>query len=266
MLDYWFISAAIAVVLASSMFIALTLLPAALIKRRLRQKLALAARGRLALTYDDGPGPKLTTPLLKVLREHDARATFYLVGFRAERFPDAADAIAAAGHEIGNHSHAHRHAWKAWPWRAVSDLHQGYQTMSRWMSGVATYRPPFGKLTTWTYLAAKKRRCMLSFWTTDGADTWPALPDPAMVARQVAAAGGGVVLLHSHDRGEDRQRYVLEVTKRLLETARQHGLQVCTMSEILHASEHHQPGRAFSEAGTQASSKQQNRVFDAATP
>src|SRR5688572_32334322 len=129
----WVLSIAGTLVALAGIVIVATLAPAALIKRRLRNELALKSRGRLALTYDDGPGPQLAMPLLRLLAEHGARASFFLLGFRAERFPQTADAIRAAGHELGNHTHWHRHAWRTLPWLAVRDVHKGYETMSRWM-------------------------------------------------------------------------------------------------------------------------------------
>ncbi|WP_433292827.1 polysaccharide deacetylase family protein [Actinoplanes sp. CA-030573] len=56
-----------------------------------------------ALTFDDGPGPQSTPGLLEVLARHRAKATFFLVGERAERYPELVAAITAAGHEIANH-------------------------------------------------------------------------------------------------------------------------------------------------------------------
>lgn len=227
----------IALTLFIAMYFALTFIPASIIKRRLIKQLARNSKGRLALTYDDGPGPALTPPLLQLLASAGARATFYLVGFRCERFPVQADEILSAGHEIGNHTQMHGNAWQflgAFPWKAVRDVIHGYQKMSRWMRGDAVFRPPFGKMTTWTFLAARRRKAPLGFWTCDGGDTWKSLPDPDAIVQKIARAGGGVVLLHSHDRGEDRQRYVLDVTERLLRTARERGMRLCTMSEILH--------------------------------
>lgn len=60
----------------------------------------------VALTFDDGPGP-YTDRLLEILRAHDARATFFLIGDRAAADPAAARRIAGAGMEIGNHTWQH---------------------------------------------------------------------------------------------------------------------------------------------------------------
>jgi peptidoglycan/xylan/chitin deacetylase (PgdA/CDA1 family) len=57
----------------------------------------------VALTIDDGPHPATTPDLLRVLRRHGARATFFLIGERAERRPDLVGRIAAEGHEVANH-------------------------------------------------------------------------------------------------------------------------------------------------------------------
>jgi peptidoglycan/xylan/chitin deacetylase (PgdA/CDA1 family) len=56
-----------------------------------------------ALTLDDGPDPSLTPRVLDLLRAHGARATFFLIGSRAERHPELVRSIRDAGHEIGNH-------------------------------------------------------------------------------------------------------------------------------------------------------------------
>lgn len=233
-------------------FVLLSLVPASIAKRRMKRALAAAVRGRLALTYDDGPGPDLTPPLLEVLRRHGAKATFFLVGFRAQRHPEAIDRMAAGGHELGNHTHWHKHVWRCWPWRGVRDVHQGYETLSRWIAGNALFRPPFGKMTTWSFRAATRRGAATCFWTHDGGDTWPTLPNPLAIVQSVVQSGGGVVLLHSHDRGQDRQQYVLEVTDQLLDAARQHGLPVCIMSEILDASSRHAVNSSLKHAASPA--------------
>ena len=62
----------------------------------------------VALTYDDGPNPPHTQALLKMLAQHGVTATFFLKGRNVEAFPESVQAVAQAGHEIGNHSYSHR--------------------------------------------------------------------------------------------------------------------------------------------------------------
>jgi peptidoglycan/xylan/chitin deacetylase (PgdA/CDA1 family) len=64
---------------------------------------------RVALVFDDGPKPENAEPLLAVLAQEKIHATFSLVGDRVNESPATAKAIAAAGHEIANHSQTHAH-------------------------------------------------------------------------------------------------------------------------------------------------------------
>ncbi len=57
----------------------------------------------VALSFDDGPHPIFTAQVLDILQSHDAKATFFLIGERALRYPRLVAQIKAAGHEIGNH-------------------------------------------------------------------------------------------------------------------------------------------------------------------
>lgn len=212
--------------------VGLTFVPAIAIKRWQQQKLRALCRGKMVLTYDDGPDPLLTPALVELLHRHNAKASFFLLGFRAERSPAVCDLLQHAGHELGTHTKWHRNSWRISPWRAVQDVNDGYQSVSRWVSSNAPFRPPFGKLTTWTWLAASARLAPLRWWTCDGCDTHSVLPEPKHVAQMIAASGGAVVLMHCHDRGADRQRYVLSLTEHLLIAAADHGLEICTMEQL----------------------------------
>jgi len=223
------------------LLVALTLLAVTyvlpeMIKRVQKSDLASRCKGKLAVTYDDGPDPKLTPELVELLEHHGAKASFFLLGFRAERSPSMSDLLKDSGQLLGCHTNMHRNAWRVWPWQAMKDVNDGYRRMTRWMPNDASFRPPFGKLTGWTWLVTIKRRAQISWWTCDGGDTRETLPDPSSVVRQVADAGGGVVLMHSHDRGQDRHDYVLKLTDLLLTEAKRQGWQVCTMAELLGAS------------------------------
>ena len=57
----------------------------------------------VALSFDDGPHPVFTPQVLEILQQHNAQATFFLIGERALRHPELVARIKAAGHELGNH-------------------------------------------------------------------------------------------------------------------------------------------------------------------
>ena len=59
------------------------------------------------LTFDDGPSENSTNEILDILSEYDIKATFFVVGYMVEKYPDALRQIYDEGHTIGNHSYSH---------------------------------------------------------------------------------------------------------------------------------------------------------------
>src|SRR5687768_17018565 len=68
-----------------------------------------ATSKRVALVFDDGPRPADAGPLLALLKKEKVLVTFALVGDRVNENPTTAREIAAAGHDIANHSQTHSH-------------------------------------------------------------------------------------------------------------------------------------------------------------
>lgn len=100
----------------------------------------------MAVTLDDGPSP-LTPGFLDVLRDHQAAATFYMLGQEAQAYPDMVRRVAAEGHMVGNHTWNHPHLTKVPP-ATVTDQISRTGTVLRELSGqpVETFRPPGGMI------------------------------------------------------------------------------------------------------------------------
>lgn len=212
---------------------------------RVRDEHALRRRcratGTLVLTYDDGPGPQLTPRLLELLAAEGARATFFVSGSRALDHPEVVDRLTRAGHEVGCHGHDHLNAWFTSPWRSSADLETAYGALARWLPPWGLYRPPFGKMTLATWAGLRRRRATLGWWTIVGGDVDDELPAPDTALERAARAGGGVVLLHDFDRGENRAEFVLESTRLLLDGARRLGWAVRTLGDLARSAAHDDP-------------------------
>lgn len=191
-----------------------------------------AATKSLVLTYDDGPGEKLTPQLLDLLKSRNARATFFLTGFRATDNPELVDEIAGQGHEIACHTQQHLNAWRTSPWRSVHDIDEGYQSLARWVPQDGWFRPPFGKLTLLTWARIKGRKAPLGWWTICSGDDAEVLPNTNTAANKAKRDGGGVVLLHDFDRSQQRAEFMLESTSKLLDAVDEQGWLVRTLSEL----------------------------------
>jgi peptidoglycan-N-acetylglucosamine deacetylase len=186
----------------------------------------------LILTFDDGPSSSVTPAILELLRRHNAKASFFMLGRSARQNASVADLIVEEGHDVGCHSDQHFNAWKVDPWRAVADINAGYDRLSSWVASDGMYRPPFGKMTLPTHLAIRRRGASVGWWTIDSGDTHSPLPQPKRVADRLIREGGGVVLMHDLDRSQDRNAFVLEATAHLLEVAARESFNIKRLSEL----------------------------------
>ena len=121
----------------------------------------------LVLTFDDGPGNRLTPAILGLLTEYNAKATFFLLGRNVVGRESIVKQITASGHEIGSHGYDHLHHWKVSPVRAIIDIKRGWQAIDDALgrqSRTYPFRPPYGKmnLASLLYVWAKKgANCLL---------------------------------------------------------------------------------------------------------
>ena len=148
--------------------------------------------GELALTFDDGPNPLWTPRLLDLLSRRGVRATFFLVGSRAQSHPALVRQILAAGHCIGNHSWSHRNLAMA-PSSTIEDqLSRTNQTLAE-ITGAPPrfFRPPYGARRPATLAIARRLgltpvlwNAMTSDWKNPSADRAPSVAAAAqLIAR-----------------------------------------------------------------------------------
>lgn len=100
---------------------------------------------KVALTFDDGPDPKVTRQILETLQKHDAKATFFMLGSRVEYYSDIVNEMKDAGHELGNHTWTHADLTKLGPERIAKEIDKTSAIIED-VTGqkVESFRPPYG--------------------------------------------------------------------------------------------------------------------------
>lgn len=206
-----------------------------LIKKLNQQMLRYRCRTQriISLTYDDGPSAVLSKQLIDLLTEYDAKATFFVLGHKLQSAEQLVASIVQAGHEIGSHSFRHLNAWKRSPLAVYQDIKQGL-TVTKAVGSSNLFRPPHGKATIATMTQILMNNARHAWWTIDSSDTWTTPMSVDGVIGRIKREGGGVILMHDHDRPNSpgREEYVLELTRTILELARKEDFSICRMGEI----------------------------------
>ena len=173
----------------------------------------------LYLTFDDGPHPDHTPALLELLHEYGVKATFFLIGREAERYPQLVERIVEEGHVLGNHSYSHpmfdalTHTEQWVEVERTDEVLSGFD--GRRHHG---FRPPRGVFSLLLTLRFALSRRQLSYWSYDALDYQGREPDElADRLRAQPPRAGDVVLMHDDS---DCARRMLEL---LLPEWKEHG-------------------------------------------
>ena len=150
----------------------------------------------VSLSFDDGPHPDTTPELLQLLAKHQIKATFFLVGSRAEAYPELVQQIAAEGHEIGNHSFTHSYLISLFSKGGWDEELASCQRTLFSILGYSPliYRPPYGVSTPNTVHAAARHSLQQIGWSCHGRDFFGSVGEITQRLRGVKR--GDIVLLH----------------------------------------------------------------------
>ncbi|HTE48094.1 MAG TPA: polysaccharide deacetylase family protein, partial [Gemmatimonadaceae bacterium] len=154
----------------------------------------------VALTFDDGPNPDATPPILDALLARGVKATFFVLGRHAERWPQLVQRIADEGHAIGNHGYYHRKLHFKSPSYVRRDLSLGTGAIER-ASGVrpTLFRAPHGFRSPWVTSIARSLGQRTVGWSFGVWDT--ALPGVEVIVQRIVdgARPSSILLLHDGD-------------------------------------------------------------------
>jgi peptidoglycan/xylan/chitin deacetylase (PgdA/CDA1 family) len=191
---------------------------------------------RVALTFDDGPDPALTPKVLEILERHGVRATFFLLGERAEVYPELVQRLKRAGHEVGNHGFTHKLSDLWSPAKAHQALGRTQEVLTSALGDTPRlYRPVYGLALPGVALAVRRLGLQVVGWslrTRDG--TGLGSPEARAAWTLDRVRGGSIVLMHDGPSfAGDPTPHGPAMLETLLVGLKARGLEPVTVSELM---------------------------------
>jgi peptidoglycan/xylan/chitin deacetylase (PgdA/CDA1 family) len=187
----------------------------------------------VALTFDDGPWPTQTEQFLAVLKKFKVKATFFVVGYLAERYPDIIRAEIRAGMEIGDHSWDHP---TSPPFGSLSakrirdEIRRTRTVLAGYGVDTSVFRPPGGSYSDAVMRSAERFGMRIIIWSIDPKDWKPGRTTAGIVKAVLSQVHPGSIIL-MHDGGGNRAATLAALPK-IIKGIRKMGLSFDTLDEL----------------------------------
>lgn len=182
----------------------------------------------LSLTFDAAWGNEDTQTLIDILARYEVKATFFVVGFWAEKYPESVRALHEAGHEVMTHSDDHAHFNQLTHQQIVDNLNAGCDKIEA-VTGVrpTLFRAPYGEYNDLVVQTAEDLGLTTIQWDVDSLD-WKDLP-AGEISRRVTESvrDGSIVLFHN------AALHTPEALPEIIETLLSRGYRIVPVSELL---------------------------------
>lgn len=178
----------------------------------------------IALTFDDGPSG-YTEQLLDGLEMYDARATFFVVGQTAEKYPEIVRRTYEDGHLIGNHTYSHIDFYKSTPAQIEEDIKKGAEVIA----GITGKKPlflraPYGNV---NFIQLKQLDCFFVHWSASTYDWFREEEEYIYKRIMKEAKDGAIILMH------DTREVTVKAVLRAIPELQEQGFELVRVDELL---------------------------------
>lgn len=180
---------------------------------------------KVAITFDDGPNPDYTEPLLEGLKERGVTATFFLLGKEVERYPEIVKDIHDNGHLIGTHSYEHVNLKNLCDAAAIEQVDKTNAAIHEITGEYPEYiRPPYG---SWKCNLDYETKMIEVLWDVDPLD-WKTSNSDVITSRVVnKVEENDIILLH------DASESSVKAAFKIIDELKREGYTFVTVEEIL---------------------------------
>ena len=192
------------------------------------------AAKQIALTFDDGPDNQYTPQILKVLKEYNIQATFFLLGKLSKQYPEVTKQIIKEGHTSGNHSWSHADLStlnKTELARELNDTEKQLAKITRYRTKLL--RPPYGKVSDDLLAKLDETDYEIIHWSIDSLD-WKANNKQEILDRVLPnIQQGAIILFHSAGGPTQDLTSTVKALPTIIEAIQEQGIELVTVDELL---------------------------------
>lgn len=173
----------------------------------------------LYLTFDDGPTPEITEWTLDVLKDYDAKATFFCIGNNIEKHPAIFQRVDKEGHLIGNHTYNHPRGWKTNTADYLLEVQKTQKTIfSKTINQNQTpsverkklFRPPYGQITSSQGKKLRELGYKIIMWDVLAFDWKDSVSEEECLQNVISkAASGSIIVFHDSIKASKRMQFAL---------------------------------------------------------
>ncbi len=185
---------------------------------------------KIALTFDDGPHPRITREIISILKENEVTATFFVIGQNADNYPDTMKLLAQSGYEIGNHTYSHKNLKKMSEKEVKEEFRRCSEALLKFGVEPTLMRPPEGFFSDDVIKVSRGMEYDIILWSIDTRD-WAHTPSSNIVKNVLEnARGGDIILMHDYLSGYGG---TCEALRTIIPELKNRGFEFVTVSELI---------------------------------
>ncbi|WP_296620833.1 polysaccharide deacetylase family protein [Marivirga sp.] len=157
-------------------------------------------------TFDDGPIPELTHEILNILKDFDAKATFFCVGENIKKHPKIFQSIIHNEHSVGNHTFNHLKAWTTSHDEYLNNVELCQREIEKHTTqGKKLFRFPYGQFNLKLAKRLKKENYELIMWDVLSKDYKTSISSNRILEKSIEKSeNGSIIVFHDNIKAKDK--------------------------------------------------------------
>lgn len=183
----------------------------------------------VSISFDAAWGNEQTQTLIDILADKCVKATFFLVGFWAEKYPESVKAIFEAGHDVGNHSDTHPHLPKLEKNKVIAQIEDCNKKIEA--AGAPRpilFRPPYGDYNNCVVESTNELNMHCIQWDVDSLDWKDPTPEDMIKRIKSKIKPGSIILMHN---GAKNTPVALP---KIIDTIKSEGYEIVPISQLIY--------------------------------